>query len=354
MASNIYIKKNVIIYLILTCLTLSNAAEPEDGNSIKFQFLKGVSFDPVRVQALGKALDFQNWTKTDIFRVAPSIDKSMLRRPDLVTREGKSYSIVQFGQDSWGRCEWWADYLTEVDEASLPKELPADRIKTLMEHLDPERRNDPNFVERYLQGKLEGYRKSLKYHIEGSISVEIVVAPSSRAAHEYFLSRMTANTMDTRLMVSLYSKHKKVPGLGTMNIGCDFIRDNVLVRILKTEGKFSQQGLPIALNLDAQIKQQAPLTYEQLLARRPSITIATKAEKTLAEGQWTVSFGTSAPDGQEIVDVKSYVDGQLSWIEDKKVVITNKKKGQTVKVKVVATTGELLTNTLESEVTIPE
>jgi hypothetical protein len=71
-----------------------NAAEPEEGNSIKFQFLKSESVDPIRVQALGEAPDFRSWPRTYIFRVAPCIDKSILQRPELVIREGKAYSYI--------------------------------------------------------------------------------------------------------------------------------------------------------------------------------------------------------------------------------------------------------------------
>ncbi len=354
MVINSFTKKIVIaVFLVLAASSPSNAAEPNE-HRIEFQMLTvSQGFDVNRANTLGKALNFQTWPQTDVFRVAPSIDKSLLQHPDLVTREGKSYSIVQFGQDSWGRCEWWADYLTEVDAASLPKELPADRIKTLMEHLDPEQRNDPNFVEKYLQGKLERYRKSLRYRIEGSISVEIVVAPDSRGAHEYLLSRMIQNTMPTDLLVRVASLTERLPDLGTINLGAsEFIRDNVVVRILKTEGKFSGEALPLAQKIDSLIKNQPALTYQQLLARKPSVTIAPYVDKVKTDGQRTVSYDISVPAGQEIISVRAFTDGELIAVENGSISLAGK-KGK-VKVKLTAITRELLADTFEMELIVDE
>ena len=222
-----------------------------------------------------------------------------------------------------------------------------------MEHLDPEQRSDPNFVEKYLQGKLERYRKSLRYRIEGSISVEIVVAPSSRAAHEYFLWRMTTNTMDTKLMVRLYSKNKKVPGLGTMNIGGDFIRDNVLV-LIRTDGQFSTEALPLAKKTDSAIKQQPPLTYQQLLSRRPIISIGPEVDTTTTEGQAIIPYDISVPAGQAVISVQAFVDGQHPTAKGGKIYLNVRRKRTRFTVKVTAITSELLVNTFERELIIPE
>lgn len=60
----------------------------------------------------------------------------------------------------------------------------------------------------------------------------------------------------------------------------------------------------------------------------------------------------TAPAGQEIVDIEAYVDGQSAPVRDGKIHIINK-QGK-INVKLVATTSELLINTVESEAVAPE
>jgi len=92
-----------------------------------------------------------------------------------------------------------------------------------------------------------------------------------------------------------------------------FTRDNIAV-IIDARGKLAGEAVPLALKIDSLIKKQPALTYEQLLARKPSITIAKRAEKTEVTAQKTVSYEVSAPEGQKIVNVRAYVDGELTGV----------------------------------------
>lgn len=353
-----------IVCLIIIAHGLTNKAKSSNKTpTIKFQSLPiYLGFNVTRVDTVGKAIDFKNWPQTETRRVGLVINKSLISYPNMVTQESTSYSHIQFVQTTCGRFEWSCQRHVKTN-IPIPADFPPKRKAWLLEHLPSKKRNDPNFLQEYLKRKLERYRRSKGYHREGSMLVQICLAPISRAAQEYMLVIMTENTLPVEGVISMYTHAKRPKGLGTVSfltestkkddIRIKFVRDNVFLSI-RGNGCFADEVLPLARKIDTLLVKQPPLTYQQLLGRRPEVTIATKPEKTRAKGQWMVSFDTSAPAGQEIVDVKSYVDGQLSWIEDKKVVITNKQKGQVVKVKVVATTGELLTNTYEKEVIVPK
>ena len=322
-------KLHVLICLTLTIARGSYSRESADSNGIAFRFFtKDLRSSAYVIQTAGKALGFENWPETGSFRVAPSIDKFALGISDAVGRERKAFSLVQFGNESWVCCEWQMDLFTEVEDKSLPEAVPR-----------------------------EEYRNSVKSRREGSLSVEVLVAPNSRAAYEYLLYRLISNSMDPQLMVRLYTRVGKTAGLGTVSIGGNFVRDNVVVRVA-AEGRYANEWQTIALNLDAQIQQQPVLTYQQLLARRPAITIAKEPEVVYSfKGSyrlWGVPVKVWAPDGQEIVWIGAWIDGVSTnlW-EDGKILLVHNKTGP-VKVKVEAVTSELLGSTAEQEVIIPE
>jgi hypothetical protein len=351
--------------LSATCLTiiimgLTLGSELPNQPSITFQsFPLGPDFNASRVDALGKALDFDNWPQTKVRHVAPPIDKTLLSNPDLVTRQSTYYHAVPFGQDPWGQCNWSWRRLVKNTEP-LPTDLPAERKSHLLEKMSPEKRNDPNFVEEYLKRKLDGYRMSKTYRLEGEMDVYLCIAPDSRAAQEYMLVIMTENTLPIEGVIGMYTHAKKSEGLGTVNyltestkkddIRVKVVRDNISLNI-RGNGCFADEVLPLARKIDAMLVKQPPLTYEQLMVRRPSITIDPDAIKSKT-GEKTVSYNISAPAGQQIVDVKAYVNDRKAPVRNGKIHII-RKTGK-VKVKVIATTSELLTNTFEKEVTVPE
>jgi len=95
--------------------------------------------------------------------------------------------------------------------------------------------------------------------------------------------------------------------------------------------------------------KQPPLTYQQLLGRRPSITIANAAQTTSRRYK-TVSYDISVPAGKKVVSVRAYVNGKNKSAKDGKIFI-GEKKGK-VKVKLTAITSELLASSFERELII--
>lgn len=337
----------VFVCFITIFTGLLQAAE-QNAPAVNFQWLELNPAGKDRADAVGKAVDFQNWPQTDVFRVAPAISKSLLSKPELVTQESVSYSCVQFGQEMWGKSHWSWRRVVESNE-SLPTQLPEEQMR-IPEKIRASLGNDPDRIDKFLRGRLERYQNARKKHVEGSISVEIVVAPNSRAANEYLLSRMTANTMPTGLMVKLYSKYKKVPGLGTINMGGNFVRDNIAV-LIRADGQFSKDTLPLAQKIDSAIRQQPPLTYQQLLSRKPIVTVNPNIDATTYnEYQRTISYDVSVPLDQSIVTFDCRADSFQCIVnrESKKIVLPDREGA--LNIKLTAVTDELLANTFERDI----
>lgn len=310
-----------------------------------------------RVETVVAAVeDFNNWPQSGLRKVPPKIDKSLLLNSGLVTELGPSFNNeTRFAGNSWTECEWTWERRVKVSKP-LPTELPPERKKRLLEKMSPEKRNDPNFVKEYFKRKLDREKRSKRYKfaITGSIRLRLCVTPCSRAAQEHLVIEWPLRSaLPTEAIVHKFSKSKRVENLGTIGFRAPpnvmFVRDNIAV-IIDARGELAGEALPLAKKIDSLILKQPPLTYQQLLSRRPSITIAPHAEKTKAAEQKTVSYNVSAPAGQEIVDVKAYVDGRYASVKDGKIYIVGKKG--LVKVKLTATTSELLSNTVERELII--
>lgn len=347
----------VAIWLIVISVGLTHSTEFKIEPNIKFQSYP-MPTDFGCVDAVGKALDFDKWPQTKVRHVAPPIDKTLLSNPDLVTRQSTYYHAVPFGQDPWGQCNWSWGRLVKNTEP-LPTDLPAERKARLLERMSPEKRNDPNFVAEYLKRKLDGYRMSKTYRSEGQMDVYLCIAPNSRAAQEYMLAVMTHNTLPTGAVVSMYSRAKRPESLGTKSfltessnkddIRVKFVRDNVFLKI-SGNGCFADEVLQLARKIDTLLVKQPPLTYQQLLGRRPSITIAANAAQTTSRRYKTVPYDISVPAGKEVVSVRTYVNGKNASAKDGKIFI-GEKKGK-VKVKLTAITSELLANSFERELII--
>ena len=346
----------IAIWLIVISVGPTHSNEFKKEPYIKFQSYP-MPTDIVRVDTVGKALDFDNWPQTKVRHVAPPIDKTLLSNPDLVTRQSTYYHAVPFGQDPWGQCNWsWGRLVKDTDP--LPTDLPAERKAHLLERMSPEKRNDPNFVAEYLKRKLDGYRISKTYRREGKMDVYLCIAPDSRAAQEYMLAVMTSGTLPTGAVASMYSLNKQPESLGTNSfltessnkddITVTFVRDNVYLNI-RGNGCFAVEVLPLARKIDAMLVKQPPLTYQQLIGRRPSITIANAAETTSRRYK-TASYDVSVPAGKKVVNVRAYVNGKNKSAKDGKIFI-GEKKGK-VKVKITAITSELLASTFERELII--
>ena len=315
-------------------------------------------FNKTRIDAVAKAVNFQEWAQTEIRYVAPVINKSLLARPGLVIRESTSYNQVQFRQIPWGKCKWSWGHLIESGQ-QLPTELPPEREAKLLARLAPELRSDPDYVREYLKRKLDRYRESKRYSLDGEMFVEVCLAPSSRAAQEYLLTMMTQNTMMTEKLTQMYSSAERPQALGTISfltestkkddICVQFVRANLCISI-RAKGSFADEALPLARKIDSRIVQQPVLTYQQLIARRPSVTIASKLEGV--KGQRKVSYNVSTPENRKIAHVWAPIDGQNAANKDGTISLGW--KTGVANIKLTVTTDELLANTCERQVILDE
>lgn len=343
-------RHSTVVCFAVAILGWACSAKSEQNSTGIFQVLT-VPFgcDISRVNALGKGINFQSWPRTDTLRVSPGIDKAMLINNKLVSKDTTSYDIVQFDEEFWGRRVWSAVYLVENPSVSSI-ELPTERREKLLRALSPELRANPDYVEKYLQGKLDRYRKSLAHRIEGAIKVEICLAPNAKAACEYLLYHMAQNTMPTNLLVKIYGSADHAPEIGTVNYVTNpghikFIRDNVVV-IIDGRGEFSRESLQLARKIDMAIKQQSLLTYQQLLSRRPVLTIASEIVEEKTNGLTTISCTATQRHNKKIVSLRaSKVKGQYEEVKNGKLVL--RKSDKPVKITLIAITDELLVSTVE-------
>lgn len=341
-------------FLIILLLSLTLFAQEQQEPQLKFKsFVTPPGFDASRAAAVAKALDFQNWPHTEARYVAPAVTRSLLTKPELVTRFSTSYSLVEFAQTPYGKCRLsWARLIK--NNQPLPRELPAGRKEALLAALPREKQQDPEFVRKYLERKLARYQKSKQFILDGELNIEVCLTPGSRAAREYLLAAMTESSMPTRSLAAIYSAVKRETALGTMNLMIEnrdkaradlhFIRGNVYIA-LRASGCFADEVLPLARKIDARIVKQSSLTLNQLLDRKPVVNIAAQLKDRPA-----VPYEISLPPGLRTVDMRAFVAGRRAAVRGKTIVLGDQKGKQ--KVRFIVLTGELLAGVIEKEIDI--
>jgi hypothetical protein len=359
MLLNIFTRKIVVVVcLTLVVLNSSNGAEQGEGN-VDFHGLKLRHFSR-SLEKIYKEVDANNWPKTSILRKGLMVDKTMLTNENLVTRGRVSCSDESFGGKEWfgGVCRFNWDRFVKNTEP-LPTDLPPERKQRWLERMKPEKRNDPNFVEEYLARKLKAHRKSKMYKGTGFIRGRIYVAPDSEAANASLMRDWGSCTLPIQGIVSQFAESNKNASLGTVSFVVNgriaFVRDNIAVTI-DARGEFADEGLELAKKIDDLIKQQPALTYEQLMARRPVITIENKAKKA-NYGFKSVGFEVQTPAGVEVVKVRAYDEGNKSRtlsVNNGRVELGSRDKNTRRNIKITAITDELLCGTVEKEVVIEE
>lgn len=317
-----------------------------------FKMFKMVTSEREIVNSVSKNVELEKWPKSNILRSAPKIDKTLLSNPALVTEETFSYVPDLFEDVTKGVLLRW-HLKRSVENLDLPTELPKENKEWLMEHIPTHIKDDPNLIEEYLEQNFERYKKSRMNISTGSIRIKVCVAPDSQTANEYLIYARSLTPLPTEAVKGYFSSQNRLEGIGTIAFSRPimFVRDNIAV-IIDARGELASEGLPLAKKIDALIQKQPVLTAQQIQARRPIISISANAEKDDYERK-TATFKVSPPKGQEIVDVKAYINGKLAAIRDGKILIQGEIT-RPVKVKVVAVTSELIGNTFETEVTIPE
>ena len=306
-------KTNVLFQkcLMIICLSVMSAelihgAETEPPTI--FQWLKVTpGSGAARLETVARAIEFQRWPQAEVRYLAPSVGKSLLLKPDLVNQELTSYSIIQFGSDYWGQS----------------------RLKC---------------------------RRLVENRLEGEMFVRVSLAPNSRAAQEYLLHVMTENAMDTESLVSMYSMAEQPQSLGSVSyligsqakndVCVQFVRANICISI-RAKGCFADEALPLARKIDNAIVLQSPLNYQQLIARRPHVSIGPKAPD-----ENTLFYDVSVPHNQKIVSVSAPLDGQNAANKDGTISLRGKTGA--VSVKLIVLTDELLANFSEKELTMDE
>jgi len=346
----------LMICLTIIILSLTFSSPQEERESIKLQSFKlPEGINEARLISVGGSLNFQNWPKTEVRHVAPLITKTYLSKPDLVTQETVSYSYVQFDDTYWGRCQISWNYLVEK-KRPLYKDLSSNLKEKLLAKLHDEQRKNSEFVKRYLENRLERFQKLQKYQLKGEMDVEICLAPSSQAAHEYLLFLITENNLPTEDLIKIFAIAKQPEGLGDISflsefrekkdIHIRFIRDNICISIL-ANGYFAEDVLHLARKIDAMIIKQPPLSYEQLINRRPTIDIGSKVKD-----KREVSYEISVPVAQRIVFIRAYIDDRGVMAKEG-IIPLEERKGE-VKVKLVAITKELLANSFEKMLVVDD
>lgn len=324
--------------------------EPE----LKLRFLSTpVGFDVARAAALAKAVDFQNWPQTETKYVAPVITRALLAKPESVTRSSISYSLAEFEGTPWGKCHVsWARLIK--NERPAPREFSPERKKELLARLPVEKQKDERFVVQYLERKLERFRQSQQFILDGELNIEICLTPNSRAAQEYLLTAMTGSSLPTESLVSMYAAARREQGLGTMNlvtgspgknrtdIRC--VRGNLYLSI-RASGCFAGEALALARAIDAQVAGQTMFTREQLLQRRPEVKIAAQLK-----GQPAAPYDIGLTPGNRIVYMRALVDDKETAVKEKAIVLPDK-KGKS-KVKLIVLTDELLAGIVEQEIDV--
>jgi len=353
--------KNELLIIVLFCgictinmsiFSFTSFANNTNQHVTILQTLDLNGFIAIESAKLARRINFESWPKSLVWRVAPKIDKSLLSKPELVTDEYVSFGLGPFKDKDWAVGIWnWRRKIKSNDP--LPTELPADRVKNLLEHLPPEKQDDPNFVQAYLQEKLVRYRKSKMYLVEGEIQVTIAVTPSARSAQEHMIYRKSASSLPIESVASYFSDSVQVQGLGTIGFssrGCTmFVRDNIAVNI-DARGELASEGLPLAQKIDSFILQQTPLTYEGLLSLKPSLSIAENIDEEKVNNRRTISYCLTVPKGRDIVCLRaSTAEGQHEDVKGNKIFLPVTKGP--FKIKLIAITNNLLATSAERVIT---
>lgn len=302
--------KNCILTIVLSWIVLSSGmlsgmTETETDQEITFRYL---TRDQDRARQVGAALDFNNWPQTDELRVAPSFDRSMLKKSTIITQESKGYHLDGFAHEVTGYCRW-------------------------------------NL--RSPEGK-------------DSISFRIYVLPNSRAAHEYLLSIMTENTMMTEGVIGTYRMAERPAGLGHISFVNKFptstriayVRDNIAIYVTAI-GELADEALPLVQALDKAIKEQPALTREQFLARRPVVSIAPEVQRqavSRSSERRSIAYDVTVPEGRTVARVFAYINENSAGLSDgRRIDVMEYNKGSAA-VSLYAITEELLVGKAEQQI----
>jgi hypothetical protein len=305
-----------------------------------------------RLNSNAKIAGIEKWPKSNLLRSAPKIDKFLLSNPAMVTRENISFVPDIFIDDTKGvLCVWhWERF---IKNPSPPTELPSDAKASLLKHIPENIKNEPNLIQEYLKENFERYKQSKTMILSGQLRLNMCVAPDAQSANEFLILNCSATQLPDGAVLASFSSKNRLEGLGTIAFSRPlmFVRDNIAV-IIDARGELASEALPLAKKIDELILKKPVLTANEIQSRRPVISISSNAIRNNSSLS-TFPYTLTAPEGQEIVNVKAYINGELASTKDGIISILGKSGKAKVKVKVVAITSELLANVQEKEVNIP-
>jgi hypothetical protein len=300
-----------------------------------------------RFSKIIQAINLKKIPETSTLRLAPLINEQLISAPDKITRKNVSIGYGVFTNKDWygGNGIW--NWHKVIKNPSPPTELPEDAKASLLQHIPANIKNEPNLIQEYLNENFENYKKSKSEIVSGELRINLCVAPTSTLAYEYLIAQECISSLPTEAVISKFTESNHIDNLGMIAFSNPlmFVRDNIAV-IIDARGELASEAMPLAKKIDALIQKQPSLTAQQIQSHKPVISMSSKVDNDKK-----VDFKVSTPQGQEIADVKTYVDGQIASNNDGKVLIQGK-KGK-VKVKVVAVTSELIANVQEVEVDVP-
>lgn len=221
------IRSATVGLLLCGCLA---SARGQDAKAFRFETKTADAYQTERAAAVAAAVGFATWPRTTELYVAPPVSRVLFGDPAQVSEEVRACTDVSIGDEPWPQCTWsWNG-------------------------LDQER----------------------KVAREDWLDLEILVAPSARAAQEHVIGSLIDNQMPTEGLVKAYTAAARPASLGhaalvmqsekSRETTARFLRGNVAVKI-RGHGALAEEVLPLARRLDEQLAAQAPLNLDELRAR---------------------------------------------------------------------------------------
>ncbi len=279
-------------------------AEEQTPQAVRPEASQVTEASRARIDAVGDALGSAGWLRPEARYVAPAVDRTLLEQADSVTHAGRACTAVTIADSLWGKCDWNWRFARRRDEATAAADATTRRRQI---------------------------------EVQGDLSVEAVLAPSAGAAQDYLLAALADNMLPTDLLVARLEAAQRPTELGDTAIliestdGTDtrirFVRNNVYVAV-RGHGDFASEALSVARSIDGRIVTQQPLTYEGLIARRPTVTLETPSADDLR-------YELALSPGQRLADVHARVDGQRVAVSGRQVPLSAEQKQAGVEVVVI-------------------
>ncbi len=301
-----------------------------------------------REQAIIDGANMKEWPQSDRLTVAPIVDSSFLSKNTIVTRQSRSYDNIVLDDADCGRVWIKWDKMVPSD-VPLPTELPAARRASLekrVKHLPDDERK------RFFDKKLKRLRASKAYVLKGSLSVKMVVAPSSRAAQEWLVYTSTQCSLPTEAIVQQFAKSRRVDGVGDLAFKIRgqmmLTRGNVAV-IVRGDGDLESEVVPLAAKIDAAIAKEPVLMT--LRSRRPTVAFGALRRKSVrAPGQPGQSFTVTAPAGHKVAYVQAIVNGEHLPVKNGEVLFGSTRGKVALKMHVI--TDRLLVTSIDKDILV--